>query len=426
MRRTRQRGLLVMSLYVRRLCSTLPGPHASRVGGVRWATVGSSSQGSIPRWRKHARLVTVGFGMGAIVGGGYMYDIYKKVTTPLANPSQGGDYILHHKPPTFNPARKIQIPTDLTGLKITLFQYQTCPFCCKVRAFLDYYGFSYDVIEVNSVTRTQTRWTDYRKVPFAVVELPGLDTVLQLKDSTMIISVLLSFLHNKTESLQDLMKCFPTVAYTDEEGEKRIEIMNRYFLMYGQHPPGRSKEDIVEERKWRKWVDDVLVHVLSPNVYRTPKESFQAFQWFSKVGNWEEHFATWERLLVVYVGAAAMFVIGKNLKRRHQLKDDVRLSFYEETNVWLKALRKKGTNFMGGDQPNLSDLAVYGVLTAVEGCEAFSDLRQNTRISQWFDRMTEVVKHHGGATLTQERGNVEHKEDQHSSDIVNVSSSQNQ
>lgn len=30
-------------------------------------------------------------------------------------------------------------------------------------------------------------------------------------------------------------------------------------------------------------MDDVLVHVLSPNVYRTPSEALQAFQWFSKV-----------------------------------------------------------------------------------------------------------------------------------------------
>ncbi|XP_064109568.1 prostaglandin E synthase 2-like [Macrobrachium nipponense] len=95
----------------------------------------------------------------------------------------------------------------------------------------------------------------------------------------------------------------------------------------------------------------VLVHVLSPNVYRTPQESLQAFKWFCKVGNWEEHFAKWEQLLVIYVGAAAMFFIGKNLKRRHQLKDDVRESFYEDVNVWLKALKKKGTKFMGGDEP---------------------------------------------------------------------------
>ena len=38
-----------------------------------------------------------------------------------------------------------------------------------------------------------------------------------------------------------------------------------------------------EERKWRKWADDVLVHVLSPNVYRTREEALQAFNWFSEV-----------------------------------------------------------------------------------------------------------------------------------------------
>ncbi len=38
---------------------------------------------------------------------------------------------------------------------LVLFQYRTCPFCCKVRAFLDFYGINYDIIEVNSVTRKQ-------------------------------------------------------------------------------------------------------------------------------------------------------------------------------------------------------------------------------------------------------------------------------
>ncbi|XP_045626305.2 prostaglandin E synthase 2 [Procambarus clarkii] len=378
------------------------------VGGqrlARWATTRITSPPKPSWWKNYSKLVGLGFGAGALVSTAYMYHLYTKVATPIPNSSAGGQYVLAKKPPTFSPSRSIQIPTDSTGLKMTLFQFQTCPFCCKVRTFLDYFGLSYEVIEVNSVTRSQTRWTDYRKVPFLVVQLPNSEEILQLKDSTMIISVLQSFLNNKTANLQDLVKCYPLVAYSD--GRKtHIEVMNRYFLMYGQHPSDRSQEDIVEERKWRKWVDDVFVHVLSPNVYRTPKEAFQAFEWFSKVGSWEEHFATWERLLVIYVGAVAMFFIGKNLKRRHQLKDDVRQSFYEETNVWLEALKKKGTKFMGGDHPNLSDLAVYGILTAVEGCEAFHDLKQNTTISLWFEHMRETVSQHGGAILTTEKGNV--------------------
>lgn len=38
-----------------------------------------------------------------------------------------------------------------------------------------------------------------------------------------------------------------------------------------------------EERKWRRWVDEVFVHVLSPNVYRTIDESYRTFRWFSDV-----------------------------------------------------------------------------------------------------------------------------------------------
>ena len=46
-----------------------------------------------------------------------------------------------------------------------------------------------------------------------------------------------------------------------------------------------------------------------------------------------------------------MWIIGKKLKKKYQIKDDVRLSLYDEVNHWLKALKKKGTKFMGGDQP---------------------------------------------------------------------------
>ena len=46
-----------------------------------------------------------------------------------------------------------------------------------------------------------------------------------------------------------------------------------------------------------------------------------------------------------------MWIIGKNLKKRHHLKDDVRQSLYDEVNFWLKAVKAKKAPFMGGDQP---------------------------------------------------------------------------
>ena len=73
---------------------------------------------------------------------------------------------------------QVKSDTDNTGLKLTLYQYQTCPFCCKVRTYLDYYGLSYDVIEVNSVRRQQIKWSKYKKVPILVCDGIGKDGFL--------------------------------------------------------------------------------------------------------------------------------------------------------------------------------------------------------------------------------------------------------
>ena len=59
---------------------------------------------------------------------------------------------------------------DSRDIRLTLYQFQSCPFCCKVRAALDYYGFPYKVVEVNSVTKKQLKFSEYKKVPVLVYE----------------------------------------------------------------------------------------------------------------------------------------------------------------------------------------------------------------------------------------------------------------
>ena len=51
-------------------------------------------------------------------------------------------------------------------LTVTLYQYQNCPFCGKVRAFLDYYGVDYTIVEVNPLWKKEISFSKYRKVPF--------------------------------------------------------------------------------------------------------------------------------------------------------------------------------------------------------------------------------------------------------------------
>jgi hypothetical protein len=49
-------------------------------------------------------------------------------------------------------------------------------------------------------------------------------------------------------------------------------------------------------------------------------------------------------------------------------------------------------SFSGGSEPNLADLNVYGILTSIQGCQAFQDLMANTKIQPWFERMKHRVE----------------------------------
>lgn len=55
-------------------------------------------------------------------------------------------------------------------LQLTLYQYKTCPFCSKVRAFLDFHALPYQVVEVNPVRRAEIKFSSYRKVPILLAQ----------------------------------------------------------------------------------------------------------------------------------------------------------------------------------------------------------------------------------------------------------------
>ena len=56
----------------------------------------------------------------------------------------------------------------VSKLTVTLYQYQNCPFCGKVRAFLDYYGVDYTIVEVNPLWKKEISFSEYKKVPFVI------------------------------------------------------------------------------------------------------------------------------------------------------------------------------------------------------------------------------------------------------------------
>lgn len=127
--------------------------------------------------------------------------------------------------------------------------------------------------------------------------------------------------------------------------------------------------------------------MITPNLYRSTSEALDTFEWFSDAGEWDVNFPRWERNLMVYTGAAAMYVIGKRLKKRYNLSDDVRSHMYDACNQWVKELEKRKTLYHGGKTPDLADLAVYGALSSVEGSQAFADILDNTKIRKFYMRI---------------------------------------
>lgn len=327
--------------------------------------------------------------------------------------------------PQIAPSVSISGPTKL-GFNLTLFQYCSCPFCCKTRTFLDYFGVDYNIVEVNPVLRQQLKWSKYRKVPTLLAHTDTKSDnegttkpqkIYQINDSSVIISSLGSCLLSRRtlggkkddlpeRSIEELGKVlinYQEMEVEDDDGKKRKEVPNKYFLMLGDIEDRELKKresDLAEERHWRDWTDRVLVHSLSPNIYRTLPEALQAFNNFSQMGNWEKHFSAVERMTAVYVGSTAMWLIGKKLKKKYALKDDVRESLYDNCRLWMKAIGKQ-RQFMGGDKPNLADLSVFGVLSSIEGCTAFNDLLENTSIKPWYYAVKESCQSHAGKQLVQ-------------------------
>ncbi|KNA11200.1 hypothetical protein SOVF_137320 [Spinacia oleracea] len=224
--------------------------------------------------------------------------------------------------------------------EVVLYQYEACPFCNKVKAFLDYYDIPYKVVEVNPISKKEIKWSDYKKVPILTVDGEPMN------DSSVII-----------ESL--------------------------FKRMHPEGSPG-SSTNTEDEKKWVGWVNGHLVHVLSPNIYRTAGEALESFDYIASHGN----FSFTEKLVAKYAGATAMYFVAKKLKKKYNITDE-RESLYQSADTWVDAL--KGQPFLGGSKPNLADLAVFGVLRPIRHLQSGRDMVEHTRIGDWYSRMEKAV-----------------------------------
>lgn len=177
----------------------------------------------------------IGCASGAFIGLAYsVYQSYKAANVHLVHEQQ--ELYIINELPDVRISRKIVNEKDKSGLDLVLFQFQTCPYCCKVRAFLDSMGFTYSIVEVDAVLRQDIKWSKYKKVPMVLARCENGEYV-QLIDSSMIISALASYLRDPSLGILDIAKSYPSVSYMNNDGNKSHEILNKYFCMYGEKSP---------------------------------------------------------------------------------------------------------------------------------------------------------------------------------------------
>ncbi|VDN00882.1 unnamed protein product [Thelazia callipaeda] len=308
----------------------------------------------------------------------------------------------HEEGPLVHPSdgtlisRRVVSDYDETNLQLRLYQYEACPFCCKVRAFLDYYGFSYDIVEVSPLTRKEIKKLDsVSKLPTVIAQGDQ-----KLSDSSLIISILASYMMQNNRSLEEIINLYPKkTTIVKETGKEVVTYPNMYKII----KPGNAlskleEENARKEEKWRKWVDEHFVHLIVPNVYRSWGECIQMFRWFSEAGQWEKLIPAWERYITIYVGAVAMYILSKKLRKKYD-DADVRQLLISACNEWLDALGN--SSFLGGQEPNLADLAFYGAMNSFIGSETFYELCNKTEINIWYERMRDTVNLRAGAGFLQ-------------------------
>lgn len=231
---------------------------------------------------------------------------------------------------------------------ITFFQYKICPFCHRVRAYMDYNSIPYTTVEVNPLTKKQIAFSsDHKKVPIANIN--G-NTVFNSAD---IIDKLKEF-----SSAEDSKKLF--TADTEE---------------------------------WMKWSETKLAVLLYPNITRSFGESWDAFSYVSDVSSWNWLDRSSNRIL----GPLAMSFANSKIKAKYNIWDE-RKELKELLVHWTDSIatNNKGVmngNFLHGAHVTMPDLMVYGVLHSIEGLETFDTIMtENTALKSWYDNVQQAVK----------------------------------
>jgi microsomal prostaglandin-E synthase 2 len=239
--------------------------------------------------------------------------------------------------PSAAPGAAASSALSIRGL--TLYQYEICPFCNKVKSVLDYFDVPYSTIDVNPLTKSELKFSEYKKVPVLTAATPE----HQVNDSAEILTFVLAELR--------------AAGALPERGEASF--------------------DSDEAERWAQWCDKELAVYTYPNITRSLSESFEAFGYVDDV----PHFSALDKLSIRYLGSVAMLMAQGKIKKKYGIVDE-RAEMVGKFDEWADAVG--GRCFHGGDQPNLADLCVFGCIRGIKGTTTFEHIMEHTEIRPWY------------------------------------------
>ncbi|MGB1258095.1 MAG: glutathione S-transferase N-terminal domain-containing protein [Thiolinea sp.] len=213
---------------------------------------------------------------------------------------------------------------------LTLYQFRSCPFCGKVRAFLNHTQTPFEVVEVTPFGMKELDFTEHRKVPV-------------LRDGEQVIV----------------------------ESAAIVQHLNQHHATL---PVAENAEE------WMQWVDNKLVHFLPLLVHPDFRTSFSNFATVMS----REQIAGIKGFVVRLGGAVVMPKVARKMKAKHQI-EDATAEFAEAIDHWVND-GLVGKRFFAGEQPGQVDTSVFGVLHSVDGLGILErEKARNEAFARWYD-----------------------------------------
>ncbi len=215
---------------------------------------------------------------------------------------------------------------------LTLYQFESCPFCWKVKALLHYAKIPYQIVEVNPMTSEELQPLGLKQVPVLV-----------------------------------------------DEGEVITEsaVIVDYLNTKYAHLPVTE-----EATAWRQWVDQQFVFLLPPIIHANFATSWKTF---GKVLT-TSGFNPFKRLIVRLGGAMAMSRAAPK-KAKERGITDAPAALQKAVRHWVEQ-GLAGRDFHGGASPDLADLAVFGVMRATDGLATLHLAEQASPVfARWYATM---------------------------------------